>query len=309
MKDEPLPPRWSQPVLRWLAVIAMAASIFWVAGRLSVPERRVPEQTPADLGLDFEALRLRTSDGLTLAAWAVEPSEPVTAAVLVFHGKDGCRSPARLLAVAEAGLAGLAIDHRAHGESEGVRTGFGWFERYDVAAAVQEARRRWGEVPLIGWGTSQGAAALVYAIDPRDGVLPPDTFAGLLLESLYVDIETAFEQRVELSVGSWAVPWAGGVRTLAAWRSGLSGLDLSPRDALARLTAGGLRPESVLLVGGTQDRHATPAELQQLADVVPGCAVELLPGLGHEDLLTHGPAWWRGKVVEFLSRVAQQGDA
>gem|GEM_PF-1051239 len=291
---------WSAPAMRWLAVLIMMGVVFWIAGRLSLPDRRVPGSTPADLGVPFEALQLVTSDGLSLAAWVVEPAGPVTAAVLVFHGKDGCRSPARLALLAKAGLAGLSIDHRAHGESDGVRTSFGWFERHDVAAAVDEARRRWGDVPLVGWGTSQGAAALVFAIDPQDGVLPPDTFAGLLLESLYVDMDTAFRQRVEMTLGSWAGFWSGSMMALAAWRSGLTGLELSPRAALTRLAAAGLSPETVLLASGAEDRHATPAELQQLADVLPGCAVELLDGLGHVDLLSHGTARWRKSVVAFL---------
>ena len=308
VRDEQQTHRWTAPALRWLAVLTMMAVVFWIAGRLSLPDRRVPGSTPADLGVEFESLQLITADGLNLAAWAVEPPGPVTAAVLVFHGKDGCRSPGRLALLAKAGLAGLSIDHRAHGESDGVRTSFGWFERHDVAAAVEEARRRWGDVPLVGWGTSQGAAALVFAVDPQDGVLPPDTFAGLLLESLYVDMDTAFRQRVEMTLGTRAGYWSGSMMSLAAWRSGLTGLELSPHAALTRLAAAGLSPETVLLASGAEDRHATPAELQQLADVLPGCAVELLAGLGHVDLLSQGTVSWRQTVVAFLEGLVEQGD-
>ncbi|MFT7462180.1 MAG: pimeloyl-ACP methyl ester carboxylesterase [Pseudohongiellaceae bacterium] len=292
--------------LRWCllsAVVGGLCLVFVLAGQLSVPDRRLPGSTPGDLDVEFTAVTLQTRDGLSLAAWAVEPVGPVLGAVLLFHGKDGCRSPGRLAAVAKAGLAGLSLDHRGHGGSDGERTGFGWFERFDVEAAVKEARERWGDVPLIGWGTSQGAAALVYAVDPRDGVLAANTFSGLLLESLYVEIETAFDQRIELSLGGWAVPFAGAVMTLAAWRGDLSGLELSPRGALQRAVAGGLSAEHVLLASGGEDHHATPLELQQLAEVVPGCVVELLPGLGHVDLWSRGTASWRETVLAFFRRV------
>jgi pimeloyl-ACP methyl ester carboxylesterase len=301
MSDERSGSRLSHRGLRWLSVVFLIGAVFWVAGRLSVPDRRVPRSTPADLGVAFEALQLTTSDGLKLAAWVVDPPVEPRAAVLVFHAKDGCRSPARLALLAELGLAGLSLDHRAHGESDGLRTGFGWYERHDVAAAVAEARRRWGDLPLIGWGTSQGAAALVFAIDPEDGVLAPDTFAALVLESLYVDLETAFAQRVELSVGSWALPFAGSMATLASWRAGLGGLELSPRAALVRLAAGGLSPHRLLLASGADDQHATPAELAQLAAAVPGCESQLVPGVGHQDLLGHGPPSWRHQLVRFLT--------
>jgi len=293
--------RWSYRGLPWLALVGLIVSVFWVAGRLSVPDRRVPRGTPADLGVDFEALQLTTSDGLQLAAWAVDPPGEPQAAVLVFHSKDGCRSPARLALLAKLGLAGLSIDHRAHGESDGLRTGFGWYERHDVVAAVGAARRRWGDLPLIGWGTSQGAAALVFALDPEGGVLASDTFRALVLESLYVDLETAFAQRVELSVGSWALPFVDAMATVAAWRAGLSGLELSPRAVLTRLSADGLSPDRLLLAGGAHDRHATPSELRQLAEAVPGCEQALVPGVGHADLLEHGPPSWRHRLALFLT--------
>lgn len=292
--------RWWHRGLLCLALIGLVTA-FWIAGRLSVPDRRVPRGTPADLGVAFEALQLTTSDGLQLAAWAVDPPGEPQAAVLVFHSKDGCRSPARLALLAELRLAGLSIDHRAHGESDGLRTGVGWYERHDVVAAVEAARRRWGDVPLIGWGTSQGAAALVFALDPEGGVLPSDTFDALVLESLYVDLETAFAQRVELTAGRWALPFVYPMATLAAWRAGLSGLELSPRAVLARLSDHGLPPDRLLLATGADDHHATPFELRQLAEAVPGCEQELVPGVGHVDLLGHGPPSWRHRLAGFLT--------
>ena len=51
--------------------------------------------------------------------------------VLVFHGKDGCRSPHRAAFLVDLGFRTLSIDLRAHGESEGSETSFGWRERLE----------------------------------------------------------------------------------------------------------------------------------------------------------------------------------
>src|SRR5438445_2437204 len=55
--------------------------------------RRAPariSRTPSDLGLTWQALGLRTEDGIRLAGWLVEPPEP-RGTVALFHGMRGSR--------------------------------------------------------------------------------------------------------------------------------------------------------------------------------------------------------------------------
>lgn len=266
--------------------LLVAASLFvalswWASGSLLSPARNRPH-TPT--GLALEELALHTDDGLRLAAWVLEPASGRSrGTVLLLHGKDGCRQAGRMAWLAARGFRSLAWDARGHGESEGEFTGFGWTERLDVAAAMVVVRERWPDDALLGWGTSQGAVALVAYLDPRWAPSPERPFAGLILESLYTDIDTAFRNRVELHLGSWAMPGLALARELVVWRGGVRPEAMRPVDSLPRLAG-----IPLLLATGALDRHATPREMQQLATAAPWARTQLVAGRGHENLLSEG---------------------
>ena len=286
-----------------LLVLVGALASWLLAAQLLTPQRRAPDALPEGVGFTWQDLTLHTRDGLLIAAWAVTPDRAPGAVALLLHAKDGCRSAHRVQLAADAGLAVLALDLRAHGESEGRLTGLGWHERAEVAAAVEEARRRWPGLPLVGWGVSMGAAALVYSVDPASpDALPPDSFAALVLESLYTDIDSAFANRVRLRLGAWALPAAALVKWLASWRGGLEPAGMQPLASLGRLHAATGDALELLLASGADDRRTPPADLWRLAEAGGGRAL-LVPGADHEDLLAAASTdEWERTVVAFLTR-------
>lgn len=290
--------RWRLVLL--LGLVAWLASSWWLSGELLTPQRRLPGPPPSVPGMDSEMLALRTIDGIHVAAWAVSPTRPPRAACLLLHALEGCRSPERAAFAASRGLAVLALDLRGHGESGGEATGFGWHERAEVSAAVAEIQRRWPGLPVLGWGTSLGAAALVYAVDPAaPDALPPDTFAALVLESLYADINTAFRNRADLLLGAWGAPLLWPARRLTSWRAGLIEDRLSPEAALARLAE--VSEVELLLATGSHDRLSTPEELDRLAKASGGRAVLVQGGL-HADLIGKDDGAWLSELTAFLDR-------
>lgn len=292
------PPLWTRVVLLLVGVWLVLS--WWMAGQLMTPQRRAAAAAPSGPGLVSEELTLLTADGLAIAAWAVTPSEPPGAVCLLLHAMDGHRSAQRAAYLASRGLAVLALDFRGHGASQQAPTGFGWRERAEVRIAVAEARRRWPGLPLVGWGTSLGAAALVFAVDPaHDDSLPADTFSALVLESLYADIVTAFRNRVDLAAGRWALPFAQPARWLVTWRTDLDERHLAPEDSLARITAAA--PVEVLLATGSLDRLSTPAEMERLAAASGGRAV-LVDGGHHADLMGKDDGAWLAELRAFFQR-------
>lgn len=297
---------WTRRLTNLALVLVVAYTVLSavVARRLERPDRHRPGALPPASAVVLTPVSLTSADGLALAAWEAEPpSTAPRAVVLVLHGLHGCRSPGAAAFLAEQGVAGLLLDHRAHGESEGQRTTFGIDERLDVAAAVAHARQRWPGLPLLAWGRSLGAAALLHALADPALELAPDTFDGLVLESLYSDLDSAFADRVRLHAGAWALPAASLTRALLRQRLPLDALEGAgwPQVLLAGV-ASRSRGTRLLLAGGGADRHAPPERLASLARAVGSRAeVVELPGVGHVDLLSAAPRVYGPRLAAFLT--------
>ncbi|MDN3555026.1 alpha/beta hydrolase [Halomonas maura] len=169
-----------------LAVYCLVLLLLWgcQARLLYLPHvGREVMGTPTDIGLDWEPVRLRTSDDLTLAGWWV-PAEPARATLLFFHGNAGNISH-RLASIRQfhrLGLSMLIVDYRGYGESEG---------RPSEAGTARDARAAWQwlierrglaaeEIVLFGRSLGAGVAAQLTA------ALPPDEGpAALILESAF----------------------------------------------------------------------------------------------------------------------------
>jgi len=145
------------------------------------PER-VMAGTPADVGLRYEAVRLRTADGLTLGAWWV-PAAPQRGALVFAHGNGGNMShrlqKVRLLH--DLGLSVLAFDYRGYGESEGRPSEQGTYRDMDAAIDYVVKERKVPPGKLLYLGESLGGAVAVEAASRR----PP---AGLILESTFTSV-------------------------------------------------------------------------------------------------------------------------
>lgn len=119
-----------------LVVVAVAVSTVAPAVAVTnVPSTEIT-RTPADEGLDHEAVTLTTADGVELAAWYVPGDNG--AGVVVTHGAGSTRSDVlgQAAVLARAGYSVVLIDARGHGDSQGAAMDFGWFGDLDVAAGT-----------------------------------------------------------------------------------------------------------------------------------------------------------------------------
>jgi uncharacterized protein len=112
-----------------------------------------------NLGMAYEDVSFRTSDGLRLVGWYV-PSKN-GAAVISFPGRKGSREPARLLASHGYGV--LLFDRRGEGESEGDPNLLGWQGHRDIAAAIDflQTRPEVDDQRIGGLGLSVGGEMMI----------------------------------------------------------------------------------------------------------------------------------------------------
>ncbi len=262
----------------------------WLTSRSYRKIRRTPDA----LGLTWEPASLLTEDRYRLQGWIVTPPRP-RGTVALFHGIRHNREQTltRTALLVEAGYRCVAFDHRAHGDSQGRRSSFGYHEGRDVAAVLQLIRARWPHQPHAALGMSMGAAALCYA------AAHTRFCHAVILESVYQDIVSAWLNRLK------GRPHPPILRALTPdlvkvceWLLEATVDQLSPINWIADLA-----PAPLLLLTGTDDAHAPPAEAERMFNRRQGPGeLYLVPGAGHGNVLEVGGAPYRERLLSFLER-------
>jgi pimeloyl-ACP methyl ester carboxylesterase len=282
----------------WPRVTA-ATGIGYLATAYSVSRwltRRSPAtlQSPTHLAaVTIESLECHTCDGLMLKGWHIAPARP-RATIALFHGMRCDRSDTvdRIAFLTAAGYRCIAFDHRAHGESDGRWTSFGYHEQHDVEAVARLIRCRWPSDPCAALGISMGAAALCFAGEHARA------FDALILESVYHDLARAFQHRVGCGYPHWFRHFRRGIIWFIERRLKVRVAEIAPISHIAKLA-----PTPVLLLTGSDDPHAPPHEVQTLASRLPETGrFYAISGAGHQDVCETGGAAYRDLLLAFLER-------
>ncbi len=146
---------WIGVIIAIMVAIIIIFFLFaaFVAYKLVKPERFVGYWTPKDFGADYEDIELKTEDDVKLKGWHIKGGENC---VVLLHGYSRSRwDDVYIRKVMEkmwsAGYSVLAVDFRAHGESEGKYTTLGDKEILDVKAMVKYADQHCKKVYIIGY--------------------------------------------------------------------------------------------------------------------------------------------------------------
>jgi pimeloyl-ACP methyl ester carboxylesterase len=285
--------RWSRLLLLPLLLVLVlpATSVGLAVAYATSPPSELGAATPADQGLSFHDVTMRTEDGARLAGWYV-PSRG-GAAVVLLHGAGNTRTAVLQHAnvLAEHGFGVLLIDARGHGESTGVGMDLGWYGDADVRAAVDYLHGRAGITPgrvgVVGLSMGGEEAIGAAAADPR--------IAAVVAEG--ATARTASDKDQWLPGGT-----SGTVqRWLDRLTYGLTDL-LSPaspptplHDAVRRAN----HAEFLLITAGEvpDETRAARAFADQARERVQ---VWTVAGAGHTQGLAVDPRGWTRRVVDFL---------
>lgn len=287
MADLPRRPgRLRRAVVRLLVIgIVAYATMSWFAAGILIRSSDRKIEWNDRLRADFAPIDLVAEDGIKLSGSVIEPPGPAKGTVLFFHGVHACRSLDSACEARDRGWRAVAIDFRAHGESGGKFTSFGYFESYDVRAAVRYARERWKNEPLAVWGVSMGAAAIIYA---QDVTKDCDAIA---IESCYATIDDAYRHRLLMKLPSFLLPFGAGPRWAVERRIDASASEMRPIDYISKIPA-----ERMFIFTGEKDLHAPPEDTRKLAEKAPGVRTWIVPKATHYDL-------WRTAGTELPNRV------
>ncbi|MGA3065737.1 MAG: alpha/beta fold hydrolase [Tepidisphaeraceae bacterium] len=283
--------------LVWLVALILLRPRRMTDARALVRLRRL---SPADLGMEFEEQSFGVLDEFSgrkigIAGWWIPCPTGSNRCVILLHGY----ADAKVGAIAwgpmfqALGFHILAIDLRAHGQSEGKYSTAGYFEREDVSQVIDQIRARkpekTAEIVLFGASLGAGVAAATGAM--REDLM------GVILESPFADYEHAVMHQAD-RVG---MPGKGFQRAALWMMQRIARCDFSavrPVDTIGKIT-------SPVMVIATSDDPFVPAE--DLAAL--RAAVEGRRGLGvfweiaeaHHLLgILRDPEEYRRRISEFL---------
>jgi len=298
-------------LLLFPAVLSVVAGWMGAPGFLH-PEKRAltpdmvrdADVTFAQIGAHREEFDVRAPDGAILRGWKVRAARPNGAWVLVLHGvadnRYGTEEHARMLL--QSGYGVVMMDSRAHGASGGEIASYGWLERKDVSAAIDELERTEHPEHLYALGNSMGAGIALQAAgsDARIEAVAAEAPFANLQEAAY---DYAGLQRWPLlgktffAPGAWVLIYRG--QRLA----GFPASEVSPERAVKA------RAFPLLLICDAADVVLPCRHSETILRVTTG-AKELwrVPGALHTGAMGTAPAEYRRRVISFLDSQRKRAD-
>lgn len=257
-------------------------------------ERSLPKTTPADLGLPYETVTLKTSDQLMIKGWYVPAKIKTDKAILLLHGRGDNRSMfvrQRQLAWLHPEYNVLAIDLRNHGESEGNVTTFAYGEGRDALAGLDYLKRR-GNRHLGVYGISLGGATAIRAAALSNEV------KAVVDDCAYATVVSAFKGFISFM---WA-PNPVLIASAAVTRANrMLGIDMTTSEPLEQVEK--IAPRPFLVIHGEADQYIT-VENSRINYKLAGSGLQkelwVVPGAKHAVSASHAPAAYREKLLGFF---------
>ena len=249
--------------------------------------------TPKDYGLPFEQLRFEGAFGVDIEAWQIEHATN-HGLILMFHGHGVSKDsllPTAALFYKMGWDCGLIDFHGSGGSGTNV-TSFGWYEATDVAAALNYFSPMYEKQPVILYGVSMGAAAVLRAMHTD-----PLIVDGIILELPYDTLINAARQRFgAMHIPSW--PAAEFLIFYGGMHGSFNGFELQPAEYAKSVHC------PTLVMNGELDPRAPPEQALAVFRNLAGPKIhKQFRGLGHRNFTEHDPANWLGTVTPFLNSI------
>ena len=274
-----------------LIVIVITVTVLAVHIGFRAP-RRIEHNSPADYGLAYEEIHIRTTTGKQLFAWWLPTVEPAPT-LIVLHGWGGNAELMLPLALPlhRAGLNILLLDARNHGRSDS--DSYSSLPRFaeDAGAAVDWVKAHSSDLcrPVALLGHSVGAGAVLFEASRRDDIAAVISIAAFAHP----------EWMMRRYLGRFRIPELFTVWVLryVEWIIGYRYEVIAPMNTVCRIKC------PVLLVHGKADQTVPVTDALAIRNNCSKKSIELLliENADHESVETieeHGD-----QLIAFLAQV------
>ena len=259
-----------------------------------VGKRALPSATPADVGIDFENVQVRSSDGLDLDGWYIPSSNG--ALIIMQHGYKYHRGGFmdEIPMFAQAGYGMLVSTVRAHENNPGEKITFGVEEMKDLDAWVQFALELPGiNTDKIGMlGDSMGGSMVTQYASQHD------TIKAVVAHSAFSSLKDTIATSVTHYTGLPAFPFAPLIQFWAE-----IDLDIDTDAVDAKQWIGNISPRPVFIINSLDDEVISPdsGELLFAAAQEPKQLWQEY-GVDHAEFDEAFPEQYAEKVIGFFDR-------
>ena len=262
--------------------------------------------TPADFQVPYREVQFfayakppTDGDGgakdVPISAWYL-PRADAKALVIYAHGLFRSRHEMleRAAKLWQLGYAGLVLDLRRHGKSGGKLSGMGYLEQLDILAAVDFARDSLNlDRPIIGFGVSMGAAAMILAAEKTPEI------DALIVDSSFLSFENTVSHHLKMWFGLPRFPLGDLLMFFSRLKVGFSYEEFDMARALQKLNN---RP--ILIIAGGADRRMPP-EVEKALFTSANSERKffvVIPGAKHGAGFRTDPEKYMQAVAMFLQR-------
>jgi fermentation-respiration switch protein FrsA (DUF1100 family) len=299
--------RATKITLSVIATILIAATIGLFARTRSeaydllhapMADRNLPDETPADYGLEFEDVTVTNTDGMKLAGWFI-PSEN-GAVIIMQHGYKSTRR--ELINEAEMmhrhGYGVLITSIRAHDYSEGELITLGYYETDDMEAWYQYLLTRddfdHEKIGILG-NSYGGMLSIQYAA-------LNEKIKAVVANCAFSSMTDTVSTSVTHFTGLPEFPF---VPLIVFWAETDTGVKMEEIDATKWIPQ--ISPRPVFLMQGGKDTVISPESGQRLYDAA-GEPKELWydPELGHVDFDKERAEEYEARVAAFFDQYLLQ---
>jgi pimeloyl-ACP methyl ester carboxylesterase len=265
---------------------------------------------PTDLGMEYEDVSYHVLDESTgkkikIAGWWIPTPSARGRCAVILHGysdaKVGGIAWAPMLRSLEFNI--LALDLRAHGESGGVYTTAGFWERHDLNQVIDQTKseRPRDSEHIVLFGISIGAAVVAATAAMRTDL------RAVILESPFADFHNA-AARHGSNLGTPGPLFQEPAFRLAQWIAKADFNAVRPVDLIPQI------PCPVLLIQSGDDPFVSTEDQARLRQALQSCPSRPIPGVCWELPGVHHvigmrlyPEQYTQQIREFISRALPIG--
>jgi len=232
-------------------LLIVLVTIPWVSGCVGLFFQPYGKyvRTPAEIGLKFEDVAIKTQDDVELHAWLLPAAGPECGTILFLHGNAENISThiASVHWLPARGFNVLLLDYRGYGSSDGMPSLAGFQTDIDAAVRYLLSRAVAADSGLVLFGQSLGAAAGIYyaAHGPHRSHL-----RALVADSSFSSYRGIAREKMASFWLTWSFQWIPLLTVPTAY------------DPIAAVS--GVSPVPLLLVHGGDDRIIPAAHSERL---------------------------------------------